>query len=238
VRGWWRSFTHAFDGILYAARTQRNLRIHLVLAALVLTAGALLRLDRLSLTAIALAIAVVIALELLNTAIEAIVDLLTVRDHPLAKTAKDAAAGAVLVAALAAAVVGYLTFYRVLFGGADRAVSALQEVPANLALLVLALTAVATIGVKAWTAKGSAFRGGAVSGHAALAFAAATFLTLLYRSPLGAALAYFVAVLVAQSRVESGFHTTVETIWGALLGAIVAAALYALVRPHLAGGMV
>ena len=104
----WRSFNHAFAGIMYAARTQPNMRAHLIISLLVILAALILRLGRDYVVDLVVIIAVVLALELLNTAVESIVDLLTVTHHPLAKTAKDAAAGAVLVASVAAVVVGYL----------------------------------------------------------------------------------------------------------------------------------
>ena len=107
----WRAFNHAFAGIMYATRTQPNMRVHLAAAALALFATLYLRLDRVYVAVIVIVIALVLVLELLNTAIEAIVDLMTVAHHPLAKIAKDAAAGAVLIASMAALIVGYLAFY-------------------------------------------------------------------------------------------------------------------------------
>ncbi|MBV8372737.1 MAG: diacylglycerol kinase, partial [Candidatus Eremiobacteraeota bacterium] len=170
----WRSFHHAFEGIMYATRTQPNMRVHLVIAALVLSATLVLRLDRPYVIATVILVSLVLSLELLNTAVEAIVDLLTVAHHPLAKTAKDAAAGAVLIAAVGAAIAGYLIFYQGILSGGSRVFEAVQQVPANLALIVLAVVAIATIFAKAWIGRGSPLQGGAVSGHAAIAFAAAT----------------------------------------------------------------
>jgi len=227
-----RSLNHAFEGIMYAARTQANMRTHLLVAALVLIATLLLKLDRFYVIAIVVLIAMVLALELLNTAIEAIVDLLTVAHHPLAKTAKDAAAGAVLVASLASVVVGYLVFYQGITGAGASVFAAVQAVPANVAFIALAVAAIAVIFAKAWTGRGSPLQGGAVSGHSALAFAAATLLALFYRQPLAALLGYFIAFLVAQSRVESKTHSTFEAIWGGVLGSLVALTIYLLVRPH------
>jgi len=174
----------------------------------------------------------VISLELLNTAIEAIVDLLTVAHHPLAKTAKDAAAGAVLVAAIASVIAGYLIFYQGIISGGMRVFEAVQNVPANVALIVLALVGIATIFAKAWVGRGSPLQGGAVSGHAAIAFAAATMLAFFYQKPLAALLAYFIAFMVAQSRVEGRIHNGFEVLWGAILGTVLALAVYVLVRPH------
>ncbi len=228
----WRSFNHAFEGIMYATRTQPNMRVHLVVAALVLLASLVLHLERYYIVALIVLIALVLSLELLNTAIEAIVDLLTVAHHPLAKTAKDAAAGAVLVASVAAVVVGYLIFYQGITTGGESVFNAVQSVPANTALIVLAVVAIATIFAKAWVGRGSALQGGAVSGHAALAFAAATMLAFFYQKPLAGLLAYFIAFLVAQSRVEARIHTSMEVLTGAVLGSLAALAIYLLVRPH------
>ncbi|HTC30098.1 MAG TPA: diacylglycerol kinase [Candidatus Acidoferrum sp.] len=229
----WRSFNHAFAGIMYAARTQPNMRAHLIISLLVILAALILRLGRDYVVDLVIIIAVVLALELLNTAVESIVDLLTVTHHPLAKTAKDAAAGAVLIASIAAVVVGYLIFYQGLINGGQRVYEAVASVPSNIAFVVLAVVAIATIFAKAWVGRGSALQGGAISGHAALAFAAATLLAFLYQRPLAALLAYFVAFLVAQSRVEAKIHSTGEVVAGSVLGAVVALAVYLLARSHL-----
>jgi diacylglycerol kinase (ATP) len=228
----WRSFYHAFEGIMYATRTQPNMRVHFTIAALVLTATLVLRLDRFYVIATIALVAMVLSLELINTAVEAIVDLLTVAHHPLAKTAKDAAAGAVLIAAVGAAIAGYLIFYQGIISSGGRVFEAVQSVPANVALIVLAVVAIATIFAKAWVGRGSPLQGGAVSGHAALAFAAATMLAFFYQKPLPALLAYGIAFMVAQSRVEARIHTLFEVLWGGVVGTVVALALYILLRPH------
>jgi diacylglycerol kinase (ATP) len=229
----WSSFHYAFSGILYSVRTQPNMRVHLFIAALVLLATLVLRLQRIYIAAVVIVIAIVLALELMNTAIEAVVDLLTVAHHPLAKTAKDAAAGAVLVGTIGAVIVGYLVFYQGIQQGGTSVYNAVAQVPANVILIVLAIAAIGTIFAKAWVGRGSPLQGGAVSGHTALAFAASTGLALMFQRPLVAVLAYFVAFLVAQSRVEAGIHSAFEVTWGAILGTLVALAVFLLVRPHL-----
>jgi diacylglycerol kinase len=100
------AFGYAFAGLGAAWRTQRNVRIHAVIAVAVVVAGALLRLPLLAWALVAFAIALVVAAELLNTAIEAVVDLVSPEDHPLAKRAKDMAAAAVLVASAGAVAIG------------------------------------------------------------------------------------------------------------------------------------
>ena len=230
----WRSFHHAFAGIVYAARTQRNLRLHLIAAAFVLAATLFLHLQRPYVIGIVITIAVVIAFELLNTALEAVVDLMTLVHHPLAQIAKDAAAGAVLTVAFAAVIVGYLTFYEGLVAGGDTVYRAALALPANAAFIGLAIVGIVTVVAKAKVGRGSSLHGGAVSGHAALAFAAATFIAVLGGSALVAGLAYFLALLVTQSRVESGIHSAREVFWGGLLGVAVSYGLWLCLRllPH------
>ena len=100
------SFKYAWAGICYAFATQRNFRIHTLVGILALSMGAFLQVEAVEMAIIAMTCAIVMVLELLNTAIEAVVDL-TVKQsyHELAKIAKDCAAGAVLVSAIAALVV-------------------------------------------------------------------------------------------------------------------------------------
>jgi diacylglycerol kinase (ATP) len=227
----WSSFNYAFAGILYATRTQRNMRIHLVAGALALFATLYLRLERAYVALIVFAIALVLALELLNTAIEAVVDLMTVAHHPLATIAKDAAAGAVLVGSVAAVIVGYLAFYEGVTAAGASVATALASVPRNLVFVVLAITGIGTIFAKAFGGKhGTSLQGGAVSGHAAIAFAVATLIALLGQNLLMGLLAYFLAFLVSQSRVEGGIHSLREVFFGGTLGAGVSLALFLLVR--------
>ncbi len=102
-RSWWRSFIYAWAGIAYAWRTQRNFRVEVVIGALAITLGILLNVN---LASILVMIALVLTLEMVNTALEALVDLSSPTYHPLAKIAKDVAAGAVLMASCISVLVG------------------------------------------------------------------------------------------------------------------------------------
>ena len=102
------SFRCAFAGLWHALRTQRNLRIHVSIAIIVVITGMFLRLRRDEWAIIALTIGFVFTAELFNTVIEAVIDLVTEDYHPLAKKAKDVAAAAVLTAAITAVAVGLL----------------------------------------------------------------------------------------------------------------------------------
>jgi diacylglycerol kinase (ATP) len=102
------SFKCAFAGLWYVFRTQRNARIHLSVATVVVAVGLWLGLSRTEWAIIALTVGLVLSAEAFNTVAEAAVDLATAEYHPLAKVAKDVAAGAVLLMAIAAVIVGLL----------------------------------------------------------------------------------------------------------------------------------
>ena len=110
ARNFRQSLAFALAGMRHALQNQRNLRIHVTIAAAVVIAGFALRINRSEWAVVVTLIALVIGLELLNTAIEALVDLASPVPHRLAKVAKDTAAGAVLVAAVGAAIVGLIIF--------------------------------------------------------------------------------------------------------------------------------
>lgn len=111
-----KSVKHAFAGIVYCVRRERNMRIHLFAACVAFALAWRLNLDKQELVMLCLTVAGVLTAEIFNTAIEALVDLVSPEFHPLAKVAKDAAAGSVLLAALASLVVGYLLFVPKLLG--------------------------------------------------------------------------------------------------------------------------
>ncbi|KAF6636359.1 diacylglycerol kinase family protein [Paenibacillus sp. EKM208P] len=109
---WRMTFRYAAEGVMYALRTQVNMRIHVAVALLVIVAGLTLHISRLDWLFVCVAIVIVIVAELFNTAVEAAVDLISPDIHPLAKAAKDTAAGAVLLAAVFAVIIGIFVFYR------------------------------------------------------------------------------------------------------------------------------
>jgi diacylglycerol kinase len=102
------SFRYAWEGICCVAKEERNARIHLVAAAAVIALGLWLNLTTIEWALIVVAIALVLVGEMLNTVIEMVIDLVMPDEHPLAKGAKDVAAGAILVVSLAAAIIGFL----------------------------------------------------------------------------------------------------------------------------------
>ncbi|NMC47220.1 MAG: diacylglycerol kinase family protein [Chloroflexi bacterium] len=105
-----QSFQFAFDGFLYALQTQRNLRIQLIVAIVVITLSTFLPMNAIEWALLFLLIALVIVAEILNTAIEKTIDLIVTEYNPLAKTVKDLSAAAVLFIALTAVVVGLFIY--------------------------------------------------------------------------------------------------------------------------------
>lgn len=131
----WESFGFAGAGLWYALRTQRNLRIHLLISYLALSLAALLHLSTTAMVSLFFIITVVMVAEVANTAIETVVDLATREEHPLAKRAKDVAAGAVLLAAINAVVAGGILFVPRLPQVPDRFLFWLRHRPQSLLLL-------------------------------------------------------------------------------------------------------
>lgn len=224
------SFKHAIEGIIHVFRTQKHMRFHFIMATVIVVLGALMRLPREQWFLLYFAMALVFLTEMLNTAIEACVDLITDSYHPLAKIAKDIAAGAVLVATVLAVIVAVLVFfnpenYRALFN-----VSLIDQPsdPFQVGISGVALLFLLTIISKTLGNKGTFLSGGVVSGHSALGFYLSTSILFVSNQLPTAFLAMCIAALVAQSRVQARIHTTQEVVWGAFLGISVPGVMYRL----------
>ena len=217
------SFNFAFEGIIHVLRTQRNLRIHFAIAVGVLVTALIVDVTKIELIALLLSVTFVLIAEMLNTAVEAAIDIATTSFDPMAKLAKDIAAGAVLIAAVNALAVGYIVFSGKVADRSSNLLDRLRHEPAELTLVALVLTIIIVIATKAYTGRGTPLRGGVPSGHAAVAFAgwmAATYVARDDHRFLISSIALIMAILVAQTRVESGVHSALEVTYGALAGAL------------------
>src|SRR6187397_2214576 len=170
------SFNVAFEGIIHVLRTQRNMRIHFLIAVGVLVAALAFDVSKIELIVLLLSIEFVLITEMINTAVEAAVDIASTSFDPMAKLAKDIAAGAVLIAAVNAVAVGYLVFSGQVADRSNRFLDRLSKTPAELTLVALVLVLV--ISMKALSGRGTPLRGGWPSGHAAVAFASWMAITL------------------------------------------------------------
>lgn len=222
------SFDYAIQGIVHALRTQRNMRLHALAATVVLVAALYFRIRGLELVALLFAISLVVIAELVNTAVEATVDIATETFDPMAKVAKDVAAGAVLVGSVNAVAVGYVVFFARLTPVTQRFIDTAEASPASLTLIALALTSIAVLSLKAITHERNTtyLRGGWPSGHTALAVVLATSIGYATQSAKAMILALFLAALVGQSRVETDAHTIPQTVLGALLGFLLTTAVF------------
>jgi diacylglycerol kinase (ATP) len=229
------SFEHAYRGMIYAVRTQRNMRFHVVVAVAVLVASLLLGVSKLELAVLVLTILFVFVTELFNTAMEFVVDLATSEYHPLAKLAKDVSAGAVLVSSVGALLVGYLILADDLGPLSLATLESIRRQPAHLTLVSLGVIVLVVLLGKAWTHSPNSFAGGMPSGHAAVAFAgwvAASFIAVEGEAGIYAGLvsviSLLMALLVCQSRVESGIHSVYQVVMGAVIGVLVTTAAFQL----------
>jgi diacylglycerol kinase (ATP) len=225
------SFNYAIEGVIHVLRTHRNMRIHFLVAIAVLVAALWVGVDRFELMALLISISFVLIAEMINSAIEQAIDVATTSFDPLAKLAKDVAAGAVLIASVNAVAVGYLVFSHQIESGASKPFDRLRDAPVKLTLIALLLTVLIVIGTKAFTGRGTPLRGGLPSGHAAVAFAgwmAATYIVAANDRLLVSTIMLIMALLVAQTRVESGVHSALEVAYGGLLGVLVTLAVFQL----------
>jgi diacylglycerol kinase (ATP) len=217
------SFNNAFEGIIHVLRTQRNMRIHFAVAFVVIVLALIVNVTKLELIALLISITFVLIAEMINTAVEGAIDIATTSFDPMAKLAKDIAAGAVLLASVNALAIGYLVFAGKVADRSADLLDRLRQAPAEITLVALILTVIGVIGLKAYTGRGTPLRGGLPSGHAAVAFAcwiAATYVAGGTHRFLVSSLALIMAFLVAQTRVESGVHSALEVASGGLVGAL------------------
>jgi diacylglycerol kinase (ATP) len=220
------------------------MQIHFAMLLLVLVSGLMLRLDETRMVLLLFSISLVIATEMLNTAVETVVDMVTRTYHPLAKLAKDVAAGAVLVASLNAVVAGSLIFWT---SDNFRQIGAKgiplpQRGPDAVGFVVVGLMVltVAVIMSKLLQGRSNAgvLRGGVVSGHSAIGFFLAMTIVFTTEKRFVMLLALLMAVIIAQSRVEAGIHSLQEVVLGAVVAIFLTSSVYwlmpsfqAMVRP-------
>jgi diacylglycerol kinase (ATP) len=195
------------------------MRNHFLSALVVLVAALFLRVTPMEFALLSLSVLFVLFAELINTAVEAVVDLVTPDFHPLAKVAKDTAAGAVMVAAMGAAIIGYMILARYVFPFYGK-VLAMFGSPADMGTVIsILIVIIVVIMIKSLTHRGTALQGGLPSGHAAVAFSIATAVSLNTCDPLISLLCITMAVMVSHSRLLMRIHSLREVILGSIVGA-------------------
>lgn len=226
---------NATNGIIYSATTQRNIRIQLVLAVIVMVLSLFYGLNTAEFLCLLFAVFMVIFAELINTAIETVVDLFVDVYHPKAKISKDVAAGAVVLAACNALVVGYFIFFKEenLKAISDSIFNNMVKSPMHLAFVAIILVVIAVISMKAGcskkTERGELVKEGFVpSGQSAIAFAALTAIWLNSKDIVTFTLALILSILVVENRVGSNARTKAEIVFGACMGVLIVLLIYGL----------
>lgn len=224
------SFNWAFEGIIYSVKTQINMKIHLFSAVIALSLALLAGFSRIELAILVILIGLVVVSELINTAIEMTLDSVSTELDPTVKIAKDIAAAAVLVSASIAVAIGYLLFFNKLNSYTLITLIAIRKSPIYITYITLILLFIISVILKAFGGyQGNIAHGGMPSVHSSISFGIATAITFISQNAFIATLAFFMAFLVAQSRMEAGIHSFFEIAMGAFLGIAVVTLVFKLI---------
>jgi diacylglycerol kinase (ATP) len=223
---WFDAANNAIDGILQAAKTQHHLQFHLLAAFSVLLFCFAIGLDKYEFAIIALITMVVIMAEMFNSALEAVVDLSTQEFKELARIAKNISAGAVLISAVCALVIGYLILgphIAKLWQGQYRIP---RHTAGNIAVLAVAMIMLVVILIKAYFGSGHPLRGGFPSGHTATVFSLWISLLNVTDNLWIIGLGFLASILIALQRLRLKIHSFRDVFFGALLGMAITLILY------------
>lgn len=215
------SFNSAIEGFIYVVKTQKNMRLHFLIAALALVVAIYLHLPRVEILILCGAVGLVLLAEMFNTAVEHTIDLFTEGFHPMARIIKDITAGAVLISAVNAIVVGYLVFSTNLSLQLEVGVAKVRQSPYHLTFISLIVVLCLVVIGKLAFHKGTPMRGGMPSGHSALVFSAWAIITFLSENAVIILLSLVMAIAVAKSRLRDNLHTPWEVIAGSMIGVLV-----------------
>lgn len=221
---------NALDGIIYAITTQSNIKKQLIIAVAVMLISLFFDLSKAEFLCLMFTVVLIIVAEMVNTAIETVVDLYTDLYHPKAKIAKDVGAGAVVIAAINAVIVAYFLFLKKLVPSGLKIVDDVANSPVHLAFVSVLLTVIVIVTLKAAATRNHKFikKNFMPSGQTAVAFAALTIVWLTTRNVVIFTLALVLALLVAINRYQTGKRSKSEIAVGACVGVLVVVLLYGL----------
>ena len=224
------SFNSAMEGFIYVFKTQRNMRLHFLIGLSALLLGIFLNFTYIELIILCLTITFVLFAEMFNTALEHTIDIVKEEFHPLARIVKDISAGAVLLSAMSAVVVGYMLFSSRAGVRIEENIIKIRESSWHFTFIVLLVILGMVVLSKVLLRSGTPLRGGMPSGHSAMAFAIWTIIALLYPKGLVIFLVFVLAFLVSRSRVKDKVHSTLEVFTGAALGTLITLLIFQILR--------
>ncbi|MCX5679147.1 MAG: diacylglycerol kinase [Candidatus Omnitrophica bacterium] len=224
------SFNAAVEGFIYVLRSERNMRVHFLAAILFILLGIYLNFNVIEISILCVTISLVLVAEMVNTAFEILVDLVKSEFHPIARVIKDIAAGAVLITAVGASIVGYMLFARNLPFDIRQPILSVRTYPWQVTFMALILVFSAAIIGKLIFHKGTPLRGGMPSGHAAIAFSIWTIISFLTNNLIVIALSFVMAFLIARHRIKDAVHTLPEVLAGSILGILITVIVFQILR--------
>lgn len=225
------AWKNAINGIIYATTTQGNVKKQLVIAVIVVIISLFFDLNKAEFLCFMFTIILIIFAEMVNTAIETVVDLYTDLYHPKAKIAKDVAAGGVVITTINAVIVAYFLFFDKLSNIGLQFIQNIANSPIHLAFATIIITMIGILALIAiaMTNKHKVLNKKFIpSGHAALAFAANTIIWLSTNNVVIITLSLVLSILVAESRVEAKVHKFSEVVFSACAGILLVLILYGL----------
>lgn len=219
LRQWLKSADYAIEGILHAAKNQRHLRYHFYSVFIVLLLSYAFGVTKTEFLLVSLAAIAVLLAEMINSAIESIVDLLSPEQKEHARIAKDIGAGAVLITAAGALLVGYVVLFPYLRDVFTYGLHIAFHTKEEIATIAIVLVLIIVVLLKSYFGKGHPLKGGMPSGHTAIAFSVWVSITIMTESFVVSFLCFLLASAIAQSRLITRIHTAWEVIVGGLIGA-------------------
>ena len=224
------SFNSAIEGFLYVVKSQRNMRIHFLLAVLTLILAIKLNFERIEIMVLCITAAMVLITEMINTAIEIVLNKISRTYSTWVRIVKDMSAGAVLVASLNAAIVGYFLFFRnnIFYQIFSRELSRISQSQWHVSFVILLILLGIVIIGKTLFHRGKPLRGGMPSGHSAIAFSVWALVALISKNALLIFTVFILSFMVAQSRISRHCHTFWEVFIGSFMGIVITVLIYRL----------
>ena len=224
------SFNSAIEGFIYVFKSQRNMRLHFLIGFFAAILAIFLNFSPVEFILLCLTIGFVLFAEMFNTAVEHTIDLIKEEFHPLARIVKDICAGAVLLSAMSAVIVGYILFVARIGIKIEDNIAKIKQSDWHITFIVLLVILGLVVLGKILFHSGTPLRGGMPSGHSAIAFSIWTLVSLFYPASIVVFLIFILAFLVARSRIREKVHSSLEVFTGALLGIIITLLFFQILR--------